>query len=28
MGSNTLVRFKPLSMTCESCHAPGSIGKG
>ena len=28
MGSSTLVRFKPLSMTCESCHAPGSAGRG
>lgn len=28
VGTTTLIRFKPLSMTCESCHAPGSVGNG
>jgi hypothetical protein len=28
MGTTSLMRFKPLSMTCESCHALGSVGNG
>ncbi len=27
-GATALVRFKPMSSTCESCHAPGSIRNG